>query len=77
MGRSENNKSNRRGAVETQYISADLPAHLTRLVNPKVLEQRLEKIREDAANTSVEAARRRRYLETIVNHHLGKELKGA
>lgn len=64
-------------AVETQASAGGLPARIVRLVNPKVLAARRELIDRATADVSTAADRRRRYLETIVDHHLWEELKSA
>lgn len=65
-----------KGAAETQPSGGGLPVHLARLVNPKVLEMRVQLIRQRVADVSVEADLRRRYIETMADHLL-KELKSA
>lgn len=64
------------GAVEIQPSGGGLPAHLARLVNPTVLEKRRQQVLRNVADKVVEADRRRRYIETIVDH-LRKELECA
>ncbi|HEU0077421.1 MAG TPA: hypothetical protein VFQ76_07210 [Longimicrobiaceae bacterium] len=64
------------GAASPQPSGGGLPAHLARLVNPKVFEMRRQQILSKVADAVVESDRRRRYIETIVDH-LRKELERA
>ena len=52
-----------------------LPRHIQQLVNPDVLRQRREKMRQDQSDAGRVSDRRRRYIVTIVEHHLYEELK--
>lgn len=64
-------------AVETRTSAGGLPTHLAGRLNPQVLARRAEKIRAALSDEGVQSGQRRRYLETIVDHHLWEELKNA
>jgi hypothetical protein len=63
--------------AETPAVGAGLPPHLLARVNPKILESRRKKIAASLSNGPAQADCRRRYLNTLVEHHLAKELKSA
>lgn len=68
---------NSEGAAKAQSTGVPLPERIAQLVNPRVQERRRLKIEQAIGDRSDEADRRRRYLETIVDNHLWKELKSA
>ena len=77
MGLHRQGNRNTRVAAESQSPGVSLPKRLAQLVNPRVLEMHRLKIEEATTDSATEADRRRRYLETIVDNHLWKELKNA
>lgn len=77
MPKQAENEENRAPRAETPAAGAGLPPRLLAVVNPKVLESRRKKIAASLSNEAAQADYRRRYLNTIVEHHLAKELKSA
>lgn len=66
------------GAPQAQPAAgAGLPPRLLAHVNPNVLETRRKKIAARLSNEAAQADCRRRYLNTMVEHYLAKELKSA
>ncbi len=77
MARQAKNRGNRNGTAKTPRQGPALPAEIAALVNPRVYEERQRQVERRLADEAAEADRRRRYLRTIIEHHLWKELKNA
>lgn len=77
MGRKVNDSLNSARSVETQPSRPGVPVHIDRLLNPTVRDRRRQKVQQVMQDSGDELDRRRRYITTIVDNHLWKELKSA
>ena len=66
------NEENGAPQAGTPVAGTGLPPRLLARVNPKVLENRRKKIEAALSNVAAQEDCRRRYLNTIIEHHLAR-----